>query len=77
MLDVLMEIRPKEGGSGDGKSMDDIVKDSVNDFISKLPPAYDLKQVREQVNKLGGPPKLQAGGKPAKGMDVPLNVFLL
>jgi hypothetical protein len=43
MLMVLMEIRPKEGGSGEGKSMEDIVKDTVNDFISKLPPAYDLK----------------------------------
>jgi dynein heavy chain len=47
MLDVLMDIRPKEGGGGEGKSMDDIVKDSVNDFISKMPPPYNLKQVRE------------------------------
>lgn len=52
MLDVLMEIRPKEGGGGDGKSPDDIVKETVQDFLSKMPPIYNLKQVRETVNKL-------------------------
>jgi len=77
MLAVLMDIRPKDSGGGDGKSMDDIVKDTVNDFISKMPPAYNLKQVRDQINKLGGPSKLVKGGKPCKGLDVPLNVFLL
>jgi dynein heavy chain len=77
MLAVLMDIRPKEGGGGEGKSMDDIVKDTVNDFISKMPPAYNLKLVREQVNKLAGPSKLVKGGKPCRGLDVPLNVFLL
>merc|ERR1711881_274937 len=73
MLNVLLEIRPKEGGGGEGKSVDEIVKDTVNDFLSKMPPVYDLKQVRDQVNRLGGPPKLIAHGKAAKGLDVPLN----
>lgn len=77
MLDVLLEIRPKEGGGGEGKSVDEQVKDTVNDFLSKMPPIYDLKNVRDSVNKLGGPPKLLAKGKQAKGLDVPLNVFLL
>lgn len=43
MLDVLLEIRPKEGGGGEGKSVDEQVKDLVNDFLSKMPPIYDLK----------------------------------
>jgi len=43
MLDVLLEIRPKEGGGGEGKSVDEQVKDTVNDFLSKMPPIYDLK----------------------------------
>ena len=72
-----METRPKEGGSDEGKSTDDIVKESVNDFLSKMPLDYDIKQVREQLKKLGGPSKLVIGGKAAKGLDVPLNVFLL
>jgi len=38
-----METRPKEGGSDEGKSTDDIVKDSVNDFLSKMPVDYDMK----------------------------------
>jgi len=58
MIDVLMDIRPKDSGGGDGKTMDEIVKDIANDFLSKMPPVYDLKQVREQVNRLAGPSKL-------------------
>jgi len=27
MLNTILETRPKEGGGGDGKSMDEIVKD--------------------------------------------------
>jgi len=77
MINTIMETRPKEGGSDEGKSTDDIVKDSVNDFLSKMPVDYDLRQVREQLKKLGGPSKLTVAGKPAKGLDVPLNVFLL
>lgn len=77
MLNVLLEIRPKEGGGGEGKSPDDIVKETVQEFLSKMPPVYNLKQVRENVNKLQGPSKLQSGGKTARGLDVPLNVFLL
>ena len=77
MLDVLIEIRPKEGGEGEGKSVDELVKDTVNDFLSKMPNVYDIKQVRDAVLKLGGPAKLMANGRAAKGLDVPLNVFLL
>jgi dynein heavy chain len=43
MLDVLLEIRPKEGGGGEGKSVDEQVKDTVNDFLSKMPPIYDVR----------------------------------
>lgn len=45
MLSVILGTRPKEGGGGDGKSMDEIVKDLVNDFLSKMPVDYDIKQV--------------------------------
>ena len=43
MINTIMETRPKEGGSDEGKSTDDIVKDSVNDFLSKMPVDYDMK----------------------------------
>lgn len=29
MIDTLMEIRPKEGGGGEGKSPDEVVKETV------------------------------------------------
>lgn len=47
MLTTILETRPKEGGGGDGKSMDEIVKDLVNDFLSKMPVDYDIKQVTD------------------------------
>lgn len=76
MLTTILETRPKEGGGGDGKSMDEMVKDMVNDFLSKMPVDYDVKQVKENIDKMGGPSKLTVNGKPARGPDVPLNVFL-
>jgi len=47
MLETILETRPKEGGGGDGKSMDEIVKDLVNDFLSKMPVDYEMKIVTE------------------------------
>jgi len=80
-MNTILETRPKEGGGGGGKTTNEIVKDTVNDFLSKMPIDYDIQTVRENILKMGGPPKLTtttaAGSKPSKGLDVPLNVFLL
>jgi dynein heavy chain len=47
MLGTILDTRPKEGGGEGGKSMDDIVKDLVNDFLSKMPVDYEMKIVTE------------------------------
>jgi len=74
-----METMPKDSGGGDdGKSLDDIVKDLCNNYLGQMPPDYDIKDVRRQIEKIGGPSGLKnKNSKPAKGLDVPLNVFLL
>lgn len=73
-----METMPKDSGGGDdGKSLDDIVKDLCNNYLGQMPPDFDIKDVRRQIEKIGGPSGLKHAGKPAKGLNVPLNVFLL
>lgn len=42
-----------------------------------MPVDINVKEVRKQIEKIGGPSSLKVGGKPAKGLGVPLNVFLL
>jgi len=71
MLTTIMETRPKDSGSGGGKSREEIVMDKVRELLSKLPPGYNEDEVRELIRKLKGP-----AGISDKGMSVPLNIFL-
>lgn len=51
----MMETRPKESSSGGGKSREEIVQDKARELLSKLPPDYNMTEVRESVKKLVGP----------------------
>lgn len=71
MINTIMETRPKDGGSGGGKSREEIVKDKSKELLSKLPPDYNENEVREKIKRLAGPKLLND-----RGMTVPLNIFL-
>jgi dynein heavy chain len=71
MLTTIIETQPKESGSGEGKSVDDIVKEQVLDLLSRMPPDFVEEVFRLQVTKLKGPPKIDE-----KGLLAPLNTFL-
>ena len=53
MMNVIMENRPKDSGTGGGKTREEIVK--ARDLLSKLPVDYIDGDVREMVKKLPGP----------------------
>lgn len=71
MINTLQETRPKDSGGGSGVSKDEMVQEKSRDVRSKLPPDYNLTEVREMIKKISGPK-----GLTDKGMQVPLNVFL-
>lgn len=71
MINTLLETRPKDSGGGGGKTREELVQEKAKDILSKLPPNYNMIEVRESVKKLPGPKNLSD-----KGMSVPLNVFL-
>lgn len=54
-MDILIDTRPKESSGGGGKSREDIVKDKAQDLLSKLPPDYNMGDVKDTCNKLSGP----------------------
>lgn len=73
MINTVMETRPKDSSVGGGKTREDIVQDKAKDMLKTLPGDYNDVEVRESVQRLGGPnPKTN----PEKGMTVPLNIFL-
>jgi hypothetical protein len=46
-MNTIMDTMPKDAGGGDdGKSLDDIVKDLCNNYLSQMPPDFDIKDVR-------------------------------
>lgn len=56
MIDTVTDTRPKESSAGGGKTREEIVADKAADFLSKMPPDYNMADVREMVKKLA-PPK--------------------
>ena len=68
-----METRPKDSSSGGGKSREEVVQDKAKELLSKLPPDYNLNEVKEQIGKLSGPKLFPAS---EKGTNIPLNIFL-
>lgn len=71
MMNTLQETRPKDTGGSSSVSLDEIVQEKSRDMRSKLPPDYNLDEVRDAIKKIQGPRGLND-----KGMQVPLNVFL-
>ena len=71
MMNVLTETRPKDSGGGNSVSREDLVQEKSRDVRSKLPPDYNINEVREIIKKIAGPK-----GLADRGMAVPLNVFL-
>jgi len=71
MIITIIETQPKEGGGSGGKSTDDIVKETCQDLLLKMPDDFVEEIFRAQVSKLKGPP-----GTPDKGFAAPLNIFL-
>eukprot|EP00931_Biecheleriopsis_adriatica_P081368 TRINITY_DN5469_c0_g1_i1.p1 TRINITY_DN5469_c0_g1~~TRINITY_DN5469_c0_g1_i1.p1 ORF type:complete len:4656 (-),score=1282.68 TRINITY_DN5469_c0_g1_i1:88-14055(-) len=71
MLTTIIETQPKEGGAGDGKSVDEIVKEQALELLDRMPPDFVEEVFRAQIMKLRGPPKLEE-----RGFGAPLNIFL-
>lgn len=71
MINTIMETRPKEASGGGGKTREEMVKEKVEELLSKMPIDYNENEVRELIRKLQGPKNL--GGS---GTSVPLNIFL-
>lgn len=71
MLATIVETQPKESGSAEGKSVDDIVKEQVGELLERMPCDFVEEAYRTMISKLKGPPKLDE-----KGFLAPLNTFL-
>jgi len=64
VLGTILQIQPKESGTGTGRTREEVVLDIAKDLLSKLPKSFDRYHVIDQIRKQGGRGK-------------PLNVFLL
>jgi dynein heavy chain len=72
MIVVLVDTMPKDSGGGSGKSLEEEVKEKLqNELIKLLPPDFVEVEVNEKLKVLKGPKSLSD-----TGMNVPLNVFL-
>jgi len=65
MLDTIISLQPRTGGSGGGKSSDEVVQDVVDDLSSKLPSVLDVKEASATTF-----------GKLEDGSVNPLGIFL-
>lgn len=85
MINTILETRPKEVQMGEGQSIEEKVKDMVRGFLEKMPVNNDPKYVRELIDDKKGPARLTVTimkndmpiSDVARGLQVPLNVFLL
>jgi len=72
MINVLVDTMPKESSSSSGRSLEDEVKDKLqNELIKMLPANFIEVDVDEKLKTLKGPKSLADTGK-----NIPLNVFL-
>jgi dynein heavy chain len=72
MIVVLVDTMPKDTSGGSGKSLEEEVKEKLqNELIKLLPPDFIEVEVDEKLKNLKGPKSLSDTGK-----AVPLNVFL-
>ena len=71
IIDTIMETRPKEGSSGQGKSREEVIQEKSRDFLSRINFDYPEQEIRDFIKKLPGPKGLNE-----RGLKVPLNIFL-
>lgn len=55
MIDTMMATRPKEAATGGGKTREELVQDKARELLSKLPPDYNMFDVKDTCKKLPGP----------------------
>jgi len=72
MITVLVDTMPKDSGGSSGKSLEEEVKEKLqNELIKILPADFIEVDVEEKLRTLRGPKSLSDTGK-----NIPLNVFL-
>jgi len=49
MINTIVETRPKDSASGGGKSREEQVQERAKDLLSKLPPAYEIIDIRTAI----------------------------
>ena len=85
MINTILETRPKEVQLGEGKSIEEKVTEILKGMMPFVPASFDPKLVREEIQKKKGPSRLTVSveknemttNEVARGLQVPLNVFLL
>jgi len=63
ILDVILNIQPKDSSSGTGETREDVVYAMAEDMLSKLPKDFINYEVKERIKMIGGTGK-------------PMNIFL-
>lgn len=62
ILDTILSVQPKEGGSQGGETRESIVYSLAEDMLEKLPPQYNSFEVKEALQRMGA--------------LLPMNIFL-
>lgn len=53
ILDTILSVQPKEGGSGAGETRENVVYRLAEDMLAKLPKEYNSFEVREALQRMG------------------------
>uniref|UniRef100_T1J281 AAA+ ATPase domain-containing protein n=1 Tax=Strigamia maritima TaxID=126957 RepID=T1J281_STRMM len=53
VLDIILNVQPKESGTGGGETREVTVRRLTNDMIGKLPPDYIVFEVRDALQRMG------------------------
>ena len=73
LLATLIDTQPKESGGGEGKTMEECVKDMLlNELIHKLPKDYVEVEYKQLISRMKGPKFMTD----KRGLEVPLCVVL-
>lgn len=62
ILDTILNVQPKEGGSQGGETRENIVYRLADDMLAKLPEQYNSFEVRDALQRMGA--------------LLPMNIFL-
>lgn len=53
ILDTILNVQPKEGGSLGGETRESVVYNLAQDMLGKLPPPYNDFEVKEALQRMG------------------------